>query len=385
MDLALFFQPVDVELGEHSFANVVHAHTSENGFPDLEGIDIAIVGINESRGAINNKGTKFAPDNVRHYFYKLKTAHSEYKIADLGNISPGETIEDTYFAVKNTVAELFKKNILPILIGGSQDLTFANYAAYQQLEQVVNIVSVDNKFDLGQAEDPLHAESYLSKIILDQPNFLFNYSNIGYQTHFVDNDAVELISKLFFDAHRLGEVNQDISKVEPIIRNADILSFDISSIRMSDAPGCENATPNGFYGEQACQISRYAGMCDKLSSIGFYELNPEFDNRGQSSHLIAQMVWYFIDGFYNRKNDNPTVSKKNYLKYRVILEDDNKYELLFYKSKQSDRWWIQVPYPSRKGMKFERHQMVPCSYSEYEKALEGEMPDLWWKTYQKLL
>ena len=112
-------------------------------------------------------------------------------------------------------------------------------------------------------------------IILHQPNYLFNYTNIGYQTYFVDQDAVRLMKKMFFDTYRLGFVNRNIEEMEPMVRNADMLSFDISSIRQSDAPGCANATPNGFYGEQACQIMRFAGMSDKLTSLGIYEYDPE--------------------------------------------------------------------------------------------------------------
>jgi formiminoglutamase len=386
MEFSLFFQPVNIDFieEEHSFSSFVEIHSVENGFPDVTGIDIAIIGVKESRGAVDNEGSKDAPDEVRRFFYKLKGTGKKYKIADLGNIVAGDKIDDTYFALRTTLVELLKKNILPVIIGGSQDLTFANYLAYQELEQVVNIVSIDNQFDLGKAEDELNSKSFLSKIILHQPNYLFNYGNLGYQSYFVDSEAIELVSKLYFDAYRLGEFNQDMSLTEPVVRNADLLSFDVSSIRMSDAPGCENATPNGLYGEQACQVARYAGMSDKLTSVGFYELNPSFDNRGQTAHLVAQMIWYLIDGFYNRKKDFPLKSKKHCIKYRVFLEDD-KYELLFYKSKKSDRWWIEVPYPPQKGLKYERHHMVPCSYADYERAASGEMPDVWWKTYQKLL
>src|SRR6185295_17792470 len=111
---------------------------------------------------------------------------------------------------------------------------------------------------------------------------------IGYQTYFVGNEQVELMNKLFFDAYRLGQVRKDMEEVEPIVRNADIVSFDITAVRNSDAPGNGKASPNGFYGEEACQIARYAGISDKLTSIGFYEINPDLDKNSQTSHLAAQ-------------------------------------------------------------------------------------------------
>lgn len=387
MDIQVYLEPVSKKVTNNEFAinsmgTVIKPYSDVDDFPNINSYDIAIIGIPEDRHSINNKGCAEAPDFIRKYLYSLFAGNYNAKIVDLGNIKRGFEVNDTYFAVSTVVGELIKNNVLPIIIGGSQDLTYANYLAYENLGQIINIASVDNSFDLGKNENEINAKSYLSNIILHQPNFLFIFSNIGYQTYFVDQDAIELMKRLYFDAYRLGIVRANIEEVEPIVRNADILSFDVSAIRFSDAPGNYNATPNGFYGEEACQITRYAGLSDKLSSIGFYEINPERDNHDQTCHLVAQMIWYFIDGFYNRKKDFPLKDKTDYIKYRVSIQD-NKYEVVFYKSKKSDRWWMDVPY-SLEFEKFQRHHLVPCSYKDYETALKEEIPDRWWQSYQKL-
>lgn len=385
MDLSIYFEPLKISNESflpNTLGSVVNIN-SDNGFPSLQEIQLAIVGVNEDRQAVSNTGCSKAADEVRSFLYKLFYGNYKVNIADLGNINQGHTVEDTYFALSSTISHLVKKGIVPVVIGGSQDLTYANYLAYEKLEQTVNLVSVDSSFDLGLPDEKMDSQSYLSKIILHQPNFLFNYSNIGYQTYFVDNNSLELMSKLYFDVYRLGEVRSNIREVEPIVRNADILSFDISAVRQADAPGNQQAAPNGFYGEEACQIVRYAGMSDKLSSIGFYEINPAYDRNNQTAHLAAQMIWYFIDGYYSRKQDFPVGDKSEYLKYRVVIKD-NKHEIIFYKSNKSDRWWMDVPYPVNQKIKYERHHLVPCSYADYQVACEDEMPDRWWKTYQKL-
>lgn len=385
-----YFSPIDIkkfadtnQYIESSYGKVIKTYSQQDEFPELENVQLAIIGVEEDRKALYNEGCGLAADYVRENFYKLYQGNYESKIVDLGNIKKGNTIDDTYFAVTDVLSQLLKKNIIPIIIGGSQDLTYCNYLAYLKMEQTINIVSVDSCFDIGDGEKELNSQSYLSKIILHKPNILFNFSNIGYQTYFVDQNSIELMNKLFFDTHRLGQVRKNMEDVEPIVRNADVLTFDISSIRQSDAPGNGNASPNGFYGEEACQITRYAGMSDKLSSIGFYEINPAFDNNKQTAHLAAQMIWYFIDGFYNRKQDYPIVDKSEYTKYLVSIKDHD-HEIVFYKSNKSDRWWMDVPYPINHQIKHERHHMVPCSYSDYETACKDEMPDKWWKTFQKL-
>lgn len=386
MDFNDFFESIELE-GDLSYNYKASSFVNHIDFfnnQDLSDYKLAIIGVGEERSAFNNEGCALAPNHIRKYLYRLTSFNTSNKIIDLGNLKIGSSVNDTYFALSSILEELIKKEITPIIIGGSQDLTYANFLAYKNLEQTVNLVTVDSRFDLGVPDDELNSQNFLTKIILHQPNFLFNYSNIGYQSYFVDKDENELMNKLFFDTYRLGQVQKNIEEVEPIVRNADILSFDISSIRQSEAPGNKNASPNGFYGEQACQITRYAGLSDKLTSIGFYEVNPEEDKNGHTAHSVAQMIWYFIDGFCNRKQDFPIGSRKNYLKYMVNIQE-GKNEVVFYKSDKSERWWMDVPYPSHNKIKYERHLLIPCSYDDYQTACNDEVPDRWWQTFQKLL
>ena len=392
MSLVDFFFPINLEAftPKNGFYNSqlgTKISVYETEFPALENgeFSVAVFGVKDDRGAINNEGCSLAADYIRTKLYALNEGSVKTNIVDLGNILPGHQISDTYIAVKTVVAELIKLNILPIILGGGQDITYAQYLAYETLEQKVDLVVVDSHFDMDEdITETIETNSiaYLNKIFLHEPNYLFNFSNIGYQTYFVNQDSLRVMEKLFFDAVRLGEISGSVHLAEPIIRNANMLSFDISSIRGSDAMANGNAGPNGFYGEEACQICRYAGYNDKLTSIGFYEFNPAYDQNGQTAMLMAQMVWCFIDGFYNRKNDVPLFHKADYVTYKTTLTEEA-HELVFIKSKKTDRWWMQVPYPNT-GSKNERFHLVPCLYQDYEMATSGEMPDLWWRTYQKL-
>ena len=392
MEIAHYFDPVDLldftpaaDGPAHiRMGDVIKFHDSTTDFPDYVSADIAIIGIPEERNAVNNEGCALGCDFIRRHLCHLFPGNFKPNVVDLGNVKKGFAISDTYFAVSSVIAELLRHNTLPIIIGGSQDLTFAHYQAYENLGQIINIVSVDSMFDIGKAEEEIDSRSFLSSIILHQPNFLFNYANIGYQTYFVDQEALSLMKSLMFDTFRLGVVRHNLEETEPIVRNADLVTFDISAIRGADASGNGNASPNGLTAEEACQITRYAGLSDKLTSIGFFEMNPKFDRGGQTAQLVAQMIWYFLDGYYNRLKDFPSADDEDYTRYHVTISD-HKEELVFFKSKKSDRWWMEIPLQSDMKIRYRRHHLVPCSYLDYKTACNNEIPDRWWLVYQKLM
>ena len=134
MDIGIYFEPVNLaelksneEFKIKRTGDLIKIYSELNLFPDLTGTDIAIIGVKEDRRAYKNEGSAMSPDYVRKYFYNLFPVNDRIKIADLGNIKRGFEIEDTYFAVKSVVAELIQNKIIPVIIGGGQDLTFANY------------------------------------------------------------------------------------------------------------------------------------------------------------------------------------------------------------------------------------------------------------------
>lgn len=381
-DISIYFAPIVHEgtYADQQIGHLIDANT--HSFPDLKPKGIALFYVPEFRGDSKNNSS-INTECFRSFLYDLHVGFDwKMPMYDLGNILPGQELDDTYFAVSQVVAELVKSNILPIIIGGSQDLTMALYKGYEQLEQMVNLCCVDHKLDLGNPEEAISADGFLSHLLLQRPCYLFNHSNIGLQAPFASKTEFDLFEKLYFDVCRLGEFNSDFKKAEPFLRNSDILSIDFKSIRASELRQSFYTSPNGFYADQMCQLTKYAGISDKLTSFGVFNYYPE-SSPSSASSLLAQMIWYFIDGMTQRKGDFPVGSKKDYMKFTVHL-DDFKEEVIFYKSNKSERWWMEVPYPPQKGLKYERHHLVPCDINDYEMAMKNEIPNLWWKTYQKL-
>lgn len=383
MNIQSFFEPVPEFLWQkkypdNSFFKQIHWYGEE--FPDLKGIQIALVGLKEARGIKKSESVERASLEIREKLYDLKRGVGPYRVADLGDLIPGETLEETYERIQKVGEALMKQQILPIYIGGTHDLDYGQYLSYQKMKKLVSLLTVDSKLDIEE-DGPL-SDQHTQEIILHQPNFLFSYSHLAYQSFLVDPNLINVIEKLYFDHMRLGVVRKEFKEIEPLIRNADFLSFDLCAIQSSDAPGAIDPQPFGLTAEEACQICWFAGMNEKLSSIGIYGYDPYYDDASnKTAKVTAVMIWYFIEGFYSRK-DSLSFKSSDYIKYNVSL-DTQPNTLVFYKSKRSGKWWMEIPHNETE--KFDRVTTVPCSYSDYQVAQKGEIPERWINAQIKLL
>lgn len=380
MNISAFLNPVKEEVIEEShlthkkqIGNTITIFKNEEDFPDLEDYQVALLGVEEERNAVDNEGCKAAPDAIRHALYPLFNHWPDLKIVDLGNVKSGLRVEDTYYALGEVFLTLLKYHIVPIVIGGSQDLTYPIYKVYENTGKLVNITAIDPRFDIGEDGESLNSESYLSHIILHQPNYLFNYTNIGYQTYYIDNENISLMKQLLFDIYRLGTIKNRPELTEPLLRNADIITIDAAAFCASDVPGLKHGSPNGLSGEDGCKMTRYAGMNQKLTSIGFFNYNPQYDINYQSANNLAEMVWYFLEGFSLRQNDYPTTENRDdFTRYIVHLENYD--DLIFLCHKTSGKWWMEIA-----------EHFIPCAKNDYDMAMRNELPDRWWQFYQKLM
>ncbi|ADY28592.1 MULTISPECIES: formimidoylglutamase [Cellulophaga] len=363
-------------LPSQALGKKIYKHTKKEGLPVLAMASIAIIGVNEARNAFEKKAEPLDLSGVRLELYKLMVGNWNSTIIDLGDVEPGEKVSDTYFVVKEVIAGLIEENIVPIVIGPTQDLTYPCYRAFDGLRNMINLVNVDSRFDFGDHEELISSHSYMSKIITDKPNNLFNFSNIGYQSYFNSQEEIDLMERLFFDAYRLGEVTSDITLVEPILRNAHIVSLDARAVRASEMGMLNNFSPNGFTGREICAIARYAGISEKLAVFGVFES----ENSNQSFQLVAQIIWYFIEGYNFRVQELPYLNKEAFTKYIVPSDLE---ELVFYKSNLTERWWVEVPSILNSYNKNEMPALLPCTKADYVEATNQNIPERWFKAFKK--
>lgn len=345
---------------------------------DFEPYKLAIVGVLEDRASTDNHGCGAAPNAIRKELYQLYNHGEMPSTIDLGNIQPGHTVKDTQFALKEVLKELLQQKITVIILGGGHDLTYGQYLAYENSFHFADLVLIDEKIDIQKIEE-INSSSFLWQILNNEPNFLGSITHLGHQLFYTNPENIDMLETLDFDTIRLGEIRKDIFEIEPFVRHADLLSFDISALKSADAPANAVTSPNGLNGEEACQLTRFAGLSNKTSSFGLYECNTYFDQNKQGVKQASQMVWYFIEGFANRREDDfPSEESNNFTKYVVTLHD-GEYDICFWKSNFSNKWWMEIPDARSRMTKY-----VPCSYKEYQLAMQDELPDRWMKAYNKL-
>lgn len=386
MDLTILFSPIDEPVysditSPSSFLKSIRIFGDK--MPAYKDAHIALFGIKEARGTSLNRGAAQGPDEIRKKLYNLKKGNGSYRIVDLGNLNPGHDLDETYVRISEVCRMLLENNVLPILIGGTHDLDFGQYCGYETMNKLVSLLNIDAFLDLDDKKESQRNQQHIHKILLHEPNFLFSYTHLAYQSYLIDPLSVSILEKLYFEAFRIGQMRTGLQEMEPTIRNADMLSFDITAIRSSDAPGNAHAQPFGLTGEEACQICWYAGLNEKLSSIGFYEYNPEKDDeQKKTAAVVATMIWYFIEGYYHRKKEQ-NFRSNDFLKYVVALQAEPE-TITFYKSKFSEKWWMEVPYPTGRE-KYSRNSIVPCSYNDYQQATKGDVPERYITTLAKLM
>ena len=340
----------------------------EDEMPDLEGIDIVIVGVTETRGNGLLENSNDAADAIRKHLYQLHYWHTDVTIADIGNVKTGAVVKDSYAAIKTVLAELLLQNKTVILLGGSHDITLAQYNAYATIKQSIEVTCVDAMINL-KGESPVRSENFLMEMLTAEPTLIKHYNHVAFQSYFVHPRMLETMDKLRFDCYRVGLVSDNIDEMEPVMRNTNLLSFDVSAIKYSDAPANKNC-PNGLTGIEACMLTRYAGMSNNLSSIGIYGYNPADDLNELTAKQISQMIWYFIDGKSRSKQEAAMDDRNNFNEYHTAFAEVG---TVFLQSKKTNRWWMQMP-----DTKF-----IACSYSDYLKASNNEIPERWLRVQER--
>ncbi len=365
-----FIKVDDIELSKSRFSKgqfgFSTAHSVEsNNFSDFQ---IGLIGLSETRNSFPQEQV-FNTKLVRDYLYQLAD-FGNLKIVDLGDIRIGNSIADTYACIQDVTHNLIQKGIIPVFFGGTQEMSISIIEALKKSISAPEISFIDALIDYNEDED-FHSKSYLNHSSVFKDRRIIK-SILGYQTYFSTQHKIRLIKEAGFNLFRLGAIRNNFSLIEPILRDSDFVSFDFSSIRQSDSPASGFNSPNGLYAEEACQLANIAGLSDKIKVFSAFEINSAEDDKNQSAHLMAQLIWHLFQGFSARKGDYPLRKLSEYKKIFVKIDKLDE-EIVFYQNENNHRFWLELPENNLEK------EVISCSEADYKAVCMNEIPERIWK------
>ncbi len=337
-----------------------------------QGFQVALLGVPDDE---NNKTFEVA-NQVRYQIYQLAPLSNNLSIIDLGNIKCGNNFADACVAISEVFQEIKRNNVILVLIGGTSKFNYGGILAYQKNDLPLNMVSIDSRISSESINESYTSGNHSKEN--DDSFSMFNYINIGYQSCYVSQAVLDFVDDSYFEAYRLGFLRTNMKEIEPVLRDSNLVTFSLNSIKHSDAPGALNSSPNGLSGDEACQLSFFTGHSNRITSLGVFDISIANDIHQTTSKLAAQVIWYFLEGLANRIFEEPDLKPQNFTKYLIHNNDSNQ-DLAFYQSNFTNRWWMEI------FLHKHNHRIVlSCSENDYELACKQEIPDRWWRTFQRI-
>lgn len=242
------------------------------------------------------------------------------------------------------ISELSKKSIIPIFIGFDAE-SAGEIAAQMQ----VKLVQIANKINN-----------------LTHPSFFIKSRYLGYQRHICDLDDVMEIENHHCNSMSLGKIRTYPAMTEPVLRDIQLLHLNLSVVRAADCPSCGDALPTGLNAEELCQIMKYAGMANHLKAFFISTDNISNQDNQSAVQLLAESIWYFLEGINHQCKDHPKLSK-DFSEF-LIFSQELDIDLTFIRHNQSHKWWLKYP----NGAEF---SYLAATYDEYQSCASDEISD----------
>lgn len=272
--------------------------------------NVVILGCPQDEGVRRNQGrvgAAQAPDAIREQFYKLTNFGISAAIFDLGNTKIQHTLEETHDVQTEIVAQVLKDGKRLIILGGGNDLSYADGAAMAQIFGSENWIglNVDAHFDVRADRERNSGTPYrqLLEEKLIRPQYFYE---VGFQPHFaspvyfryLQNLGVNLVSLDQLRAKDSADVQVREMIREKFIHHSASLNiffgFDLDVVRASDAPGVSAPSPIGLRSSEFLTLVKFAASLVNTKIVEFTEVNPNFDIDNRTSKLVAIGMHNFI-------------------------------------------------------------------------------------------
>ena len=325
---------------------------------EIEEGGIVLLFVSDYRGGGGHAVFPNAFGKLRKYLYRLSKSDFEFPICDLGELISGKNQADTRYVLEEILTFCYNKNAVPVVIGGSVDLSYALFSALNFHQKGINYAHISNVASLSNEGEEISEANYLHKILTKKEVSLRNFHLLGYQRHLNEIALLKLMKEVDFDVLRLADMMNTMERAEPFFRRADMVTLNCDAVESFTEAFSINPQVNGLNRREICAYMKEIGLSENLKTVGVFNFNADSENP-LNHQLMAQMLWYLIEGI-NIQRTHP--KERSYDTFVVLIENR---EFSFKRDTFSGLWYFV------KGSDVKK--WIPCSREDYENAKRGEL------------
>lgn len=302
--------------------------------------------------------------SVRELLYGMSSVDLQVGVYDLGDLISGKTHEDTQYIVQEVLSALFEMNCRVVFLGGGSDLEYSFFSAVHTHRRNVRYVHFDAQLDFD-SDEVHHSGACLSHIFENESFSIREYVHAGYQRHWANPSSIAFLETVGFEAVKLSDIVYEPSRVEPMLRFADIVTLNSNVIESLDQPMNVFPQVNGLNRREICACMQNIGLGKKLLALGLFHF--QMNGSWQNIQLLAQMLWYFWEGVAIQQSRPP----KSHVETYIVMVENEGYT--FQRETFSNEWYF--------GSHKELSDCIPCSYEEFHQAKKGRISPRLLKKY----
>ncbi len=276
---------------------------------DIEGLDVAILGIPFDGGVSFRPGARFGPKEIRTNSLLIRSYHpvlktlpfSRLRAADVGDVDVNPLdIIDTFGRIEDAVGRILGAGAVPACVGGDHSISLPILRAVARAHGAVALVHFDSHQDMWEEyfgnryfhgtpfrralEEGLYVPGDTVQIGIRGPVYAETDFEFGAQ-HGVTVVRAE-------EVHRRGA-----DAVRPLLdrlRGRKVyVSFDIDAVDPAFAPGTGTPEVGGLTSAQVLELLRMlAGL--EIVAFDVVEVSPPYDQSGLTSMLAANVLFELI-------------------------------------------------------------------------------------------
>lgn len=344
----ILIPPRIVKTEKWQLGNLISNEIQENG--------IVLVFCSDYRGIENGDAEILDFKQVRKELYRLSKLDFDIPVCDLGDLISGKSHQDSHYILQEVLSMCHYKNAIPVIIGGSNDLSFSLFSALNFHHKNLNYTQISNIISLSNEGEEITEKNFLSKILSSKSFSIKNYHHIGYQKHLNETDSVKLMKEVEFEVVRLAEMMNSTERTEPFFRRADLVTLNCDAVESFGDGFSVNPQVNGLNKREICSYMKEIGLSENLKSVGIFNFNANSESF-LNHQLLAQMIWYLIEGI-NIQKSHP--KERSYETFWIMIDENN---YAFQRDVFTNLWYF--------GEDEKPENLIPCSRFEYEEAKKG--------------